>query len=361
MTEPRPGSSVQRLAERLGASWPCIAAGQQRARETRAALAAAVEGLVPEGTSVVTFGSLARDEFSGESDIDWTLLVDAPADPRHLDAAHGLAAAVHHHGREPGREGTFGSLAFSHELIHRIGGEDDTNSNTTRRILLLLESAPLGPRAAYDRVLGEVLWRYLDEDRGLWTGSDRDPADLRAKVPRFLLNDISRYWRTMLVDFAYKQRSRAGRGWALRNIKLRMSRKLIFLAGLLTCFAPVLYLSHREVVDVFGPHGGPRALAAHLLEGIATPPLEVVARALLDRGDPDAARRLFDAYDAFLELISNEDSRGELSALAFEELADSEAFSTGRRIAGDFQRAVSDLFLDPESELGRLTIRHGIF
>jgi hypothetical protein len=31
----------------------------------------------------------------------------------------------------------------SHDIVHEIGGEDDTNSNTTRRVLLLLESNPL--------------------------------------------------------------------------------------------------------------------------------------------------------------------------------------------------------------------------
>jgi len=360
------GTAVERLGHRLGADWPHLAAARQWARRERRDLAAAVEGHVPEDTSVVVFGSLARDEASRESDIDWTLLVDGPSDPRHLVAAQALGRTVHQHGREPGREGTFGSLAFSHELIHRIGGEDDTNSNTTRRILLLLESAPLGRHAAYDRVLGHVLWRYLDEDRGLWTGSGR------AKVPRFLLNDISRYWRTMLVDFAYKQRSRAGRGWALRNIKLRMSRKLIFLSGLLGCFSPVLDLDADEVAATFGRDAarsdeGPMRLTRHLLEVIARPPLEVVAHALLHHAGEvalaadGAARRLFDAYDAFLALISEPASRRELAEVDYDGLEASAAFSRGRRIAGDFQHAVAEIFLHGEGPLARLTIDHGIF
>lgn len=356
-----------------------MAAAREEARETRRKLAGAVEGRVPGDTSVVVFGSLARDEFSGESDVDWTLLVDGAADPGHLGAARELGRGIHQHGREPGSEGTFGSLAFSHELIHRIGGEDDTNSNTTRRILLLLESAPLGRREAYDRVLANVLGRYLEEDRGLWTGS-RPGKAARAKVPRFLLNDISRYWRTMLVDFAYKQRSRAGRGWALRNIKLRMSRKLIFLSGLLTCFSPVLELPEDEVEAIFGgsganpAHEGPHRLARHLLDVIEQPPLEIVAGALLRHvdgvvestgrpaaGGAEAAKRLFDAYEEFLALISDDASRGELSALGYDDLEASDAFSEGRRIAWQFQQAVSHLFLHGDGDLSRLTVDYGIF
>jgi hypothetical protein len=92
----------------------------------------------------------------------------------------------------PGATGTFGNLAFSHELIHQIGGQYDTNTNTTQRVLLLLESTAIGTRTqAYDRVLLGVINRYLEEDTHLLS---HDLAHYR--VPRFLLNDIVRFWRT---------------------------------------------------------------------------------------------------------------------------------------------------------------------
>src|SRR5229473_3295864 len=135
--------------------------------------------------------------------------------------------------RPPGQTGTFGNMAFSHDIIHQIGGQNDTNRNTTQRILLLLESATIGrSNQAYERIIRGVINRYLEEDNHLLTRDSR-----RYRVPRFLLNDIVRFWRTMAVDFASKQRDRAGKGWGLRNAKLRMSRKLIFASGLLVCFS----------------------------------------------------------------------------------------------------------------------------
>src|SRR5215813_2951501 len=125
-------------------------------------------------------------------------------------------------------------MAFSHDIIHQIGGQNDTNKNTTQRILLLLESRAIGKNTqAYERVLRAVINRYLEEDNHPLSHDGQS-----YRVPRFLLNDIVRFWRTMAVDFASKQRDRAGAGWGLRNAKLRMSRKLIFASGMLVCFSP---------------------------------------------------------------------------------------------------------------------------
>lgn len=41
--------------------------------------------LVPPDSTFVMFGSMARNEVTAGSDLDWTLLVDGQCDTRHLD------------------------------------------------------------------------------------------------------------------------------------------------------------------------------------------------------------------------------------------------------------------------------------
>lgn len=101
----------------------------------------------------MVFGSVARREATSEPDLDWILLIDGQSAPEHKDQETSIADVLESSGYvKPGTSGVFGGMVGSHDLIHNIGGEDDLNSNTTRRVLLLLESFPIGNREAYDRV-----------------------------------------------------------------------------------------------------------------------------------------------------------------------------------------------------------------
>lgn len=336
-----------------------------RAMEKQRLLASSLAEFDSDDTSIVIFGSLARGEFTPGSDVDWTLLIDGIADPGHVKTALEIERKLSKMGfKEPGRERTFASLAFSHELIHLIGGEDDSNANTTRRILLLLESQPVCRREAYDRVVKNVLKRYLREDRGIWYGSSP------YKIPRFLLNDIARYWRTMAVDFAYKQRSRGNKGFAIRTLKLRMSRKVIFLSGLLASFScHVDFCDDAEREAFYAAPGKLEELVHRMEEKFKATPLETIAAALLPYADSNSAVRvLFDAYDEFVGMLAddardadNKTKRDHLEEIAFEELENDRVFQKGRGISHRFQDAIRAIFLTSDNELGRLTIEYGVF
>jgi predicted nucleotidyltransferase len=350
-------SKIAQLERRLSADWPHIREARRLAREKRDELKSALAGFDSEDTSIVVFGSLARDEFTLGSDIDWTLLVDGSADPGHLEVAHRTEQVVGRlAAKTPGPEGTFGSMAFSHDLIHQIGGEDDTNRNTTRRILLLLESAVVGRPDAYDRVLRNVLQRYLMEDYSFLRGTGP------YHVPRFLLNDFARYWRTITVDFAYKQRTRFGKGAAIRNIKLRMSRKLIFVSGLLTCFSCQLGVGRGlNPESCLRPSGSPECIGC-LGESLRRTPLEVLANTLFEFSHLDAtAGRIFGAYNEYLGMLSDSETRGHLEDLPLEPGMSDETFQRARGLSHVFRDGLLEMFFDTKSGMLPLTKMYGVF
>ena len=345
---------VLQLRDRLGTAWPAITAARERSAAMVARLRAGVRHLVPPDATLVVFGSLARMELTAGSDIDWTLLVDGGADPDHQLCAQRIGGRL----REmelaaPAAGGAFGNLTFSHDLIHRIGGEDDTNHNTTQRLLLLLESMPVGDAQAYDRVVGNVLTRYVEEDIV-------SPGDTAYRVPRFLQNDISRYWRTMAVDFAHKRRVRAARGWALRNVKLRTSRKLMYAAGLLGCFSCDAEFRSRTAVQ---PWHDAQQVVRYLATLAGKTPLDIVAGVVLYCfGElSGAGGRLFGAYDEFLALLGDAERRAYLDRLPPGDAGTDPEYQRVRELGTRVQDALTDIFFAGDTPLRDLTIRYGVF
>jgi predicted nucleotidyltransferase len=355
-------SPVTKIQSKLGCEWPAINKAaqfsEQKAAEIRSILTSN-HPLDSEDRSIVAFGSLARNEWTRGSDLDWTLLIDGMADPEHVNIALTIIDSLRKaHIKPPGQTGVFGNLAFSHEIIHKIGGQDDTNRNTTQRILLLLESKVIGMKSdAYDRVIAGILDRYLTEDTSIVTPRGAK----KHRVPRFLLNDIVRFWRTMAVDFASKQRERGGKGWALRNLKLRMSRKLIFAAGLLACFSCSLN-SSKEMQDAeCWPGDTVHSFVNHLKQFVRMTPLEVLAEAILSyQVPPNVTSELFESYDEFLALLGNEDKRQLLEDLNFTEAETNELFSEVRKIGHRFQEGLTKLFYETP-KVKDLTISYGVF
>lgn len=352
-----PPSELDRLRETLGIDLPNIDCARAEAGAFRQQLESALYGLTSEDTSIVVFGSLARDEFTSGSDVDWTVLIDARANPKHLDIALETERAVSTlRAKAPGREKIFGKLAFSHEIIHQIGGEDDTNSNTTKRILLVLESRPLGRRDAFDRVFNQVLRRYIGEDARFLQ------AAAQFHVPRFLLNDFARYWRTMAVDFAYKRRTRGGEGFAIRNIKLRMSRKLIFVSGLLACFSGHILLSAPELSALIRTPDPHSEFVHHLRRVFAKTPLEIVASVINRHEDLwPIGVKLFSAYDAFLGVLRDDQKRAHLENLKPEAEDGDSIYQELHQASHEFRDAVLSLFFHEGAGLNQLTRTYGIF
>jgi len=360
MSEPQNAvTAIGRLEAKFGCQWTAIGKARTATTLWHNELENLFRSRKSPDTSVVVLGSVARQEVTSKSDLDWILLIDGQSVPEHKEQEREIERTLaSRHYTEPGRSGVFGKMVGSHDLIHNIGGEDDLNSNTTRRVLLLLESLPIGNREAYDRVRRQVLRRYLEDDRGLLYGS----GDVR--IPRFLLNDLTRYWRTVTVDFVYKQRADNDKKWALRNAKLRMSRKLIFAAGLLHCFFCHLDPAADQArLALMAPTRDVSALTNYMEQQLLRTPLELVAKACLEQSiQTETVRSIFDNYDRFLAILDDPDRRSALEqAITHEDLRSSPVWKEIREVSRAFHASLVNLFLKDDEQLKNLTMKYGVF
>lgn len=288
-------------------------------------------------------------------------MIDGQANSDHLVIAQNIRKVIQDNKekfREPGQTGTFGNMAFSHDIIHQIGGQNDTNKNTTQRILLLLESTTIGKNTqANERIIKGVINRYLEEDNHLLVA-----GPTRYRVPRFLLNDIVRFWRTMAVDFASKQRDRAGEGWGLRNAKLRMSRKLIFASGLLVCFGCYLNPELQKKISSEKEKSDIRLdLVNYIRDRIKLTPLEILANDIEQYSvEKNIGDKLFGAYAQFLQILDDKKSRDELESLRAANSREDSTFNRLREISHAFEQALDSLFFE-NPQLAPLTRKYGVF
>ena len=347
-------SALDRLRKEEG-RWPHIRAAGDLSRRKMADLVQLAADLPPRGEgALVAFGSLARSEFTTDSDLDWAFLIDGRADSKHLKVVNALKAKLAESGfKVPGPTEVFGGLVFSHELIHAVGGDEDTNKNMTRRLLLLLESEPVNvseSKEVHDRVLKGILNRYVEEDASF--NADNRRVD---RIPRFLLNDVVRFWRTMAVDYANKYRAREGDKWALRNIKLRMSRKLLFVSGMFMCISWAL--EHDGSIESGAAIQGP---VTHLRGWTRRPPLESLAT-VVESYAPELTDEIFDSYDSFLAMLGDEDKRKRLERLHPDKAYRDEVFLDARSVATRFDDALVKLLFRSNDKITQLAQKYGVF
>jgi hypothetical protein len=331
---------LERLQQQSGRAFPALAAARERTAHRLAERAALLDGVsLDRNAAVVLMGSWGRHELTAGSDDDYLVLVRGLAPPGGWGAEQETAAKVaERFARDPGgfgapgRQGVFAEVVYSADLL-RVGLDDDTNTNLTRRVLLVLESVA----ACHEGVLAGV---RLDVIQDYLSDALRDH-----RPPRFLLNDLVRYWRTIGVDFVAKDRERAGAGWGLRNAKLRTSRKLLFASGLL----PVLRCHELRA----------EAIAPFLAEQFALPPTDRVADAFLRYGAVAQGAEALGAYDAFLALMDDDDARAELRLLAGRAAAGgSPRWREVAELGAAIERSLLELLF--ETELGPVTQRYAV-
>lgn len=325
---------LETLAEHSAGGFPNLIAARRETARRVGNMRELLSGIeLEEKASVVLFGSWGRQELTDHSDDDWAVLVNGSDTARARASLGQIGGVIGQGERKPGAQGLFGDVIPCDNLVENIGLEADDNKNLTRRLLLLLESVAVAHEPAHRGCRRRVLSGYLDDSVKSY------------RPPRFLLNDVIRYWRTVCVDFVGKERQGAGEKWALRNLKLGTSRKALFAGGLL----PVL-LCHRFPAADIDPF---------LTAMIELPSIDRIAWAYIELDAVDAGVRAISAYDGFLGLLSDAEIRAELEKLSRDEAMGSEVFFQGKRLAREFQQGLLALLF--ETPLEPLVREYGIF
>jgi hypothetical protein len=163
------------------------------------------------------------------------------------------------------------------------------------------------------------------------------------------------------VDFVYKQRAEAGKKWALRNAKLRMSRKLVFASGLLRCFFCHLDPNAAAAREALRQHDMTKLLV-YMERELAQTPLELLARAVSRPATENTTgRKLFNSYDRFLSVLDDQDKRRELEEMTESEMGISPVWQEIRELSRDFHDGLLELFSGKDAELSKLTTYYGVF
>lgn len=235
----------------------------------------------------VAVGSYGRYEASEQSDLDVYVIHTSKM---HWATRKKIDKVIRETAKSSGIKcsGGFESISLD-DMRKNIGGKNDTNSSITNRILFLLESECLYNVPFFNKAYERILKKYLREV----INSDNKP-------PRFLLSDIIRYYRTICVDYEFKT-VEANKEWAIRNIKLRFSRKGLYFGGIVILLNSLI----RPTSDKYD----------YIVKNLRRPFADKISHILLDQKISDGYKDILVLYADFLRETGKESVRDNLDDL----------------------------------------------
>lgn len=176
--------------------------------------------------TIAAAGSLGRMEACQEvSDADLIIVLSDSIDPK-SDQAINIYNFVWEFLKplklnQPKVTGVFAKPTTQKELTSSIGKAKEEYDIYSKRLLFLLETQPLYKDSNYTALIHAIVERYADkyvknDSKKEWT---------------LLLNDLIRYFRALAVNYQWDFENEVEK-WAIRNVKLRHSR-LVMYSGLL--------------------------------------------------------------------------------------------------------------------------------
>ena len=242
--------------------------------------------------TIAIAGSFGRLEGSRESDADYIMVVTDPEDSSISHDKEVLQEAIKEYGvSPPNKSGVFSQPRSRLQLIEPIGKADERVDELGKRMLLLLESRPIYRADRFDELITELFGRYSE-----YIVADPD------KEFAFLLNDLIRYFRFICVNYQanfWRQNEK----WALRNLKLRHSR-IVMYSGLLFLLGEASKLSGPAKVEAVSTH-------------LPYTPLERLGW-VYDQNHDGGFFRILGLYNLFVSRLSDSAWRGQLKEVEYQ-------------------------------------------
>ncbi len=201
--------------------------------------------VISQNTNLTIFsaGSYARQEASEYSDLDLFFLCDQEREdltkPRTSELrlfAELIEIADSMDFPEFSNDCEYLKILYSPQILKHMGSStDDYENYFTIRMLLLLESKCLFGSALYDEITEAIINSYFVDY----------PDHEQTFQPIFLLNDICRFWKTLLMNYEHKRIGAVDdeakkTKQKVRNFKLKFSR-------MTTCFATIASICSYKV------------------------------------------------------------------------------------------------------------------
>lgn len=239
-----------------------------------------------ENISVVLAGSYGRLEASENSDVDFLIIVKDKVSQEEKNTIWEKVTKKFSSNNSifPNPDGVFADIISITELEDNIGSKDDSLHLLAQRMLLILETKVVYNEEIFNLAVQRILDKYLELIK-----SESEKEAL------FLMNDLIRYFREICVNYQYNF-WRENEKWALRNVKLRHSRIIMYAGTLLV----ILNASTKE--NKF----------EYILEMIKLTPLERISLIYQENRNIGGMEKVLTAYEIFLRKISSESIRNEL-------------------------------------------------
>lgn len=220
----------------------------------------------------------------------------------------------------PKSDGAFSSALCIEDILQHTGHFEESLITIAQRLLLIMESKPIFNKSFFNECIEKILNKYF-----------ADIKNERHKEPLFLINDIIRYFRSICVNYQYNfLKTEENSKWALRNLKLRHSRIIMYAGLLFVVMNSSMKQKSHEINDK----------DEYILKMLEYPPLFRIAK-ILDE-NKYSTDTFLTKYNYFLGEISKDEVRKSLSSIDYEKRYENINFKNLKENSDEFLKDLAD-------------------